>query len=232
MSKFACSVCGNNYFVLDYKCKNCGNILREKFSVVNLSEILKDLLFDAEIGVKKILFAERKNYVLFLFVLLSLKLTLFTLYDMNFSDLNSHLNSFSLPFKILLAWLGYLNLVFLLIKFLFDLLYKIKVNFKTIASIFSYSNIYLSVSLIILFPLELMLFGFYLFSSNPSIFEINFSKAVITLFLEATLLSYSLYLLFKFYVFILQMKIRAIFITIISMSLIFSGNYLLQKFWG
>lgn len=232
MSRFVCLVCGNNYFILDYKCKSCGNILREKFSVINISEILKDLLFDTEIGVKKILFAEKKNYVLILFVLFSLKLTIFTMYDMNFADLNSDFSTFSLPLKILMAWIGYLILVFLLIKFLFDLLYKIKVNFKTIASIFSYSNIYLSISLIILFPLELMLFGFYLFSSNPSIFEINFSKAIIVTSLEAILLIYYLYLLFKFYVFILQMKMRAIFITIISMSLIFSGNYLLQKFWG
>lgn len=227
-----CSVCNNPYFVLDYRCKVCGNILREKVTVINLGEIIYNLLFDIDIGVKKILYAEKKNYLFVLFILLSIKLTLLTLFDISFLDLNNNLKSTKLVVEVFVAWFICLILLSFFLKSIFFAIKKRNVSFKVATSIITYANLFFALSIFVLFPLELMLFGVYLFSNNPSIFEINLLKAISIISIEVLIIAYSIFLLIRFIVFILKQRFFAYFITIITLTFLYFGNELIKEFLG
>lgn len=227
-----CDVCNNPYFVLDYRCKICGNILREKVTVINLGEIIHSLLFEIEDGVKKILYAEKKNYVFVLLMLLSIKLTILTLFDVSFIDLNDELKSIQLIFKIFFCWFLFLFLFGVILKLMIFSIKRVNLNLKIIYSLIGYSNLFFSLTTLILFPLELMLFGAYLFSNNPSILEINYFKSVILIIIEILIMLYTIYLLFKFLVFILQQRYLAFSLTILSLFLFYTGNDIIQKIVG
>lgn len=230
--KNICDVCNNPYFVLDYRCKICGNILRERVTVINLGEIIHSLLFEIEDGVKKILYAEKKNYVFVLLMLLSIKLTILTLFDVSFIDLNDELKSTQLIFKIFFCWFLFLFLFGVILKLMIFSIKRVSLNLKLIYSLIGYSNLFFSLTTLILFPLELMLFGAYLFSNNPSILEINYFKAVSLIVIEILIILYTIYLLFKFLVFILQQRYLAFSLAILSLFLFYTGNNIIQKIVG
>lgn len=230
--KNICDVCNNPYFVLDYRCKICGNILRERVTVINLGEIIHSLLFEIEDGVKKILYAEKKNYVFVLLMLLSIKLTILTLFDVSFIDLNDELKSTQLIFKIFFCWFLFLFLFGVILKLMIFSIKRVSLNLKLIYSLIGYSNLFFSLTTLILFPLELMLFGAYLFSNNPSILEINYFKAVSLIVIEILIILYTIYLLFKFLVFILQQRYLAFSLAILSLFLFYTGNDIIQKIVG
>lgn len=227
-----CSVCNNSCFVLDYKCKVCGNVLRERVSVINFGEVFLDLMLDIDSGVKKVLYAEKKNYVFILLILLSIKLTILTLFDISFLDLNNNLKSTKLVVEVFVAWFICLILLSFFLKSIFFAIKKRNVSFKVATSIITYANLFFALSIFVLFPLELMLFGVYLFSNNPSIFEINLLKAISIISIEVLIIAYSIFLLFRFIVFILKQRFFAYFITIITLTFLYFGNELIKEFLG
>lgn len=230
MRKNKCSLCGYENFILDYKCSNCKTIIREKISTINLGETLKNLLLNLEFGIKQVLFAEHKNYLIILSIFLSIKLTLITLFKISFIDI--HRSHQTIIVISLLFWLGFIYTLAFFSKLLLRLMFHIKIFYKDMLTIIVFPFIYFSLSLVLIFPIELMLFGKYLFSNNPSIFTINFGKALSVSFIEIVIFLYSVYLIFNFLVFILRLKINAMFLTTLNIILLFLGNEVLKKIIG
>lgn len=232
MNKNICTVCGLEQFILNYKCINCGNILRDKVSNINLGEILRDLLFNLDISIKKILFAEHKNYLIVFSILLSFKLSIITLIYISFLDLDPEFKNFLFLLKLLTYWLIFLFFLSFLYKLLFRFFFNIKMNFRTVHSMIIFSFLYFALSFLIFSPLEFMLFGMYFFSRNPSIFIINLGKALMISLLEVIILIYTFYLTFNFQVFILHKKNISLIITVSIFFLIFLGNEFFKTIIG
>lgn len=224
MNKIKCSICGLENFILEFKCSKCGNIIREKVSNINLGEVLKNLLFNVDFEIKQILFAEHKNYLFFLMILFSFKLTLYTLFNISFIDIGIQHQNIIFILGLFTYWFLYLSIMGILLKIILNFILKEKLKLITTLALNIFPFVYFSLSLFIFFPLELMLFGKYLFSNNPSIFDINFSKAIIITILEIITLFYSFYLLFNFLVFILCKKFLSIFLMSLNILLLFTGN--------
>jgi hypothetical protein len=230
MNIIQCATCGKENFILNYRCKFCNAIIREKIATINLGEILIDLLINIEIGVKKVLFAEKKSYLSLLLFLLVFKMTVLTLFNISILDFVTVHNKFNLTALIFSFWIFYLVIISILIKYLLGKLANIKI--KNALSLIVYSFIYFSFSIIILFPIELMLFGVYFFSNNPSIFDINPTKAYLVIFIEVIFFLYSFYLIFNFLVFILHSKFQSILFTFLLASLIYVGNETIKTIIG
>lgn len=232
MNRIKCSFCGINNFILNYRCTECGTIIREKINNINLGDALKNLLFNIEFGIKQILYAEHKNYLFVLLVFFCLKATIVTLYEVSFIDFESSLKVDTALMIIFLFWFVFVLVLALIFKSLLKFFFQTKIKYKDSLTVLVYPFIYFSLSLILVFPLELMLFGKYLFSNNPSIFEINLGKAIAITTLEVLLILYSFYLLFNFLVFILHIKLNALFLTLFNIILLYIGNEVLKKIIG
>lgn len=232
MNKLSCPICNSENFILNLRCFNCGSLIRENFRTINLGEVLKDLVFNLNFGIKRILYSERKNYVSLLLVLLSIKLTLFTFYSSSILDQSLEISINNLLLIVISFWIAVILFISLVFKIIIGKIIGQKFSYKNFISIIAYSFLYYSIFGFFLFLLEIMLFGSYFFSNNPSIFQINFYKALAVISLELILILYSIYLLINFLIFILQSKILSILFTAAFLFLIYFGNKTLLKIIG
>jgi hypothetical protein len=232
MNKLNCPICNSENFVLNLRCFNCGGLIRENFRTINLGEVLKDLVFNLNFGIKRILYSERKNYVSLLLVLLSIKLTLFTFYSSSILDQSLEISINNLLLIVISFWIAVVLFISLVFKIIIGKIIGQKFSYKNFISIIAYSFLYYSIFGFFLFLLEIMLFGSYFFSNNPSIFQINFYKALAVISLELILILYSIYLLINFLIFILQSKVLSFLFTAAFLFLIYFGNKTLLKIIG
>ena len=166
-------------------CLNCKGYLRERVYNLDLWKLLEQLIESPIKGFTKIIHSEQKNFIIFIIVLVSIKFFINTIFfflinaQNNLSSLNGIRNYF-----IILTSVTLIILIFtILIKITNRLLNNIT-RIKDIFSILSYTLVPNIFALVILFPLELIFFGEYLFSNNPSPFLIKEIAAYIMLVLE------------------------------------------------
>ena len=166
-------------------CLNCKGYLRERVYNLDLWMLLEQLIESPIKGFTKIIHSEQKNFIIFIIVLVSIKFFINTIFfflinaQNNLSSLNGIRN-----YCIILTSVTLIILIFtILIKITNRLLNNIT-RVKDIFSILSYTLVPNIFALVILFPQELIFFGEYLFSNNPSPFLIKEIAAYIMLVLE------------------------------------------------
>lgn len=223
MKEITCFSCNQNNFILELKCKNCGSILHEKYNAINLGELIYISLFDPKEAAKRVLFSSKKNYLLILLFLFVLKFVQFTSYDVSILDIHSKSATEIYPVMFLM-WFIAILILNLLMKFLFEFFTHHKISVSNVLSITVYPFLYSSISLFIIFPLELMLFGPYLFSKNPGIFEVNYLKAVSIVALELIILLYSMFLFYSFLNFVIDNRKISLMVTVLYFLTLYGIN--------
>jgi hypothetical protein len=176
-------------------CLNCKTYLRERVYNLDLWKLLASLIESPIKGFTKIIHSEQKNFIVFIIFLASIKFFINTIFFFLVS-----------PNHMLVAVDGIRNylivlLVTALIILVFSLLIKLTSQItnsvtraKDIISILSYSLIPNVFALVILFPIELIFFGEYLFSNNPSPFVIKETVSYILLAIELLMIVWTFFL--------------------------------------
>ncbi|MBU2445275.1 MAG: hypothetical protein KJ666_06835 [Bacteroidetes bacterium] len=185
MNKIICKSCRTENLFEAYKCSNCSNVMRAKVSNIDFWAILYQLLFDTTLGFKQIVYAENKNFVAALFILLNLKLSTLLLAVCSVYDLGFSFSEFwIILFVLTIASSIFVFLYLETLRIIFVKIYQVDILRKNYFSIVGYASSFFSMSIFILLPIELLLFGQYLFSSNPSPFAIKEIPAYLTAGLE------------------------------------------------
>jgi len=195
-NKITCENCNSENDFFNLNCKSCGSLLRDKFPNIDLFSTIWHLIETPTNALKKIIFAEHKNYLTFIAVLLILKLifTSFFLQSVFIEPIN-YQNYLSLNYGIGFA-------AFLIPILLFPLLIKsallnqsIRTRYKDNIAVLVYSHMPLILFLVIMLPIEFALFGKYWLFSNPSPFMIKATAAYAFSFMEILIFIWSFLLL-------------------------------------
>ncbi|MFN3695226.1 MAG: YIP1 family protein, partial [Ignavibacterium sp.] len=143
----------------------------------------------------KIKLAEHKNYILFLLSFLAIRFLIISRFiSVPSSGNNTNYNLFLvILFSLIITYLLVLLLPFLIKKI--ASLIKIKVRYKDVLAVLTYSFTPNLCGLFILFPVELVFYGEYLFSNNPYPFQIKESVFYFLLVLEILTILWSVFLL-------------------------------------
>jgi len=184
-NKITCENCNseNDFFYLN--CKNCGSLLRDKKPNIDLFSTVWALIEEPTKSLRKIVFAEHKNYQFFLLTLLILKLifTSFFLQSLIIKPVVYH-NYLSINLGI-----GFIS--FLVMILLFPFLQKIVLASNSVATRYKdnlalliYSQMPLVLFLLVILPIEFALFGKFWLFSNPSPFFIKETAAYIFSIME------------------------------------------------
>lgn len=190
-----CPSCDQKNFIQNYNCVNCGMVIREKIANIDLGDTLKYLLINPKFIFRRIFLANHKNYISVFFSLFIIKVLIYHSYFIHAFDLN--INSAFSFILINLVLISVLTLIFIkIIVTLIRYISKEKILFKNFLALFIYSFSFFSLSVLVLFPLEWMQFGYFLFSKNPSMFQVNFLKAALIYLLEISFIVISLVLLY------------------------------------
>jgi len=221
-NKITCENCNSENDFYNLNCENCGSLLRDKIVNIDLFSTVWELIETPTKGLKKIVFAEHKNYQFFILILLILKLT-FTSFFLQSLIIKSvdYQNYLSVNIGI-----GFVS--FLILIALFPLIQKtvlvsnsVATRYKDNLTLIIYSQIPLVLFLLIILPIEFALFGKFWLFSNPSPFFIKETAAYVFSFLEIlTFLSASILFGIANYI-QSKSKMFAISITLLYIFLIF-----------
>lgn len=193
-NEIICNNCGSRNPEFEYKCSNCKAFLRDRIVNIDLGEALVRIIDSPSETLRKIKFSEHKNYIFFLLFFLSIRFLILSRFiSVPFVYETIKLNTFLL---ILISF-GITIILFLFLSFLLQKiisLLNIKVRFKDILAVIIYSSLPNLFALFILFPIELVFYGEYLFSNNPYPFQIKESVFYFLLVIETLTIFWSIFL--------------------------------------
>jgi hypothetical protein len=194
----ACPNCNCENPMYNYVCSNCRFYLRDRIYNVDLWSITSLIVESPTAAFQKIINAEHKNFIFFILVFICIKF----LINVRFISMIS-LGEFQTTIELLYSYLLVLGIIltfFLVFSFShskFGKLNDIKIRVKDSLAIIIYAQIPFLFGLIILFPLELVILGDYLFSLNPSPFVIKGTISYLFFALELALLAWNAFLVYK-----------------------------------
>lgn len=190
-----CKQCGSENPFYELTCGSCKTYLRERVYNIDLWKIISLLIENPKEAFTKIIFAEHKNFISFIILLVTGKF----LIDLMFLSLVTNSDETSFKDLIFVYFIALGTLIALII--FFSLLFKfingmfgIRTRVKDGIAILTYSLFPYVFGLIILFTIEVTVFGENIFSNNPSPFSLKEFFAYALLSFEAIIVLWSIFL--------------------------------------
>lgn len=190
-----CKSCNTENPYYEVICSNCYSFLRARIFNLDLWKTIEELIETPVNAFRRIIQSEHKNFISLIFIFAVFKLFISSI----FISLAIFKNEQALNFFItrFLFFAGGMLILFIILSLLLLLVIKrggIKTRFKDLFAVLTYSLMPYSFAAIILFPIELIIFGQYLFSVNPSPFVIKSFFAWVLVSLEFLLILWSVFL--------------------------------------
>lgn len=231
LSNIRCNHCNTENDYYDITCKNCKAYIRERIVNIDLGETLLRLIDSPSEAFRKIILSEHKNYIYFLLFFLSVRFAIISRF-MSVPYISGYTN-----IQNLLALATFLIFT-LIIIYLLSFLIKSFQNFsgknirlKDIQAVLIYSFTPQIFALIILFPIELILYGEYLFSSNPYPFQIKESVFYLLFTLEIFSIIWSNLLFFIGLKLFFNSNFKSLSISVLSFILLTVSLFLMSKIY-
>lgn len=190
-----CKNCNSENASYELICKNCKSYLRERIVNIDLWNIFSLIIESPSTAFNKIIQAEHKNFIVFLAFIIGLKVLINVMF-VSIATINNEKAYYNF-------FLNYLILFFVIVLsvFVYSFLLKfinnksnLKTRLKDTVAIIIYSMLPYIIGAVLLFPLELILFGDSVFSVNPSPFLLKPTFAYILLGFEAVLVLWAMFL--------------------------------------
>jgi len=210
-NSITCKNCGEANSHYNLNCVKCKTYLRERVVNIDFWNFLGKLVESPVSGFNRIIYAENKNFIYLILILFSLKQGILTLI-LN-SALKIELNlewqtHFFMSIGLSIASVFTISLIITVLNKLFGYISRFKDNLAIII----YSLFPFLVGLILFFPVELVMFGEFLFSFDPSPFYLKPVPAIVISILEALMIIWSIVLI----IFAIFAQTKNIFYSVIS----------------
>jgi hypothetical protein len=169
-----CGVCKTENDEFAIVCRNCKSYIQNRIPNLDFFETVWQIIESPRRAFHHITLAEHKNYSILLFALfgVGLSFTAFWYFELG-SRFESILSLLGEAISIGVA-LGFLCAF--LFTFLFDVIARMlggKGSVRNSLGILAYATTPISLSLVLVLPVELLTFGMYLFTSNPNPYTIK-----------------------------------------------------------
>ncbi len=192
-------MCGTDNLDLTVRCSSCGSILQDRVKTLDLFATIFNIWRDPDRTLRKIILASHRNYSLVLAALEGIGMSFLTLYLVRAADI------YSIQFGRLLIAGSLLGLVVFLpavyafggLSFVALRIWRSGASSKGFLSGVIYALHPLALAAVLLVPMQVAVFGSYLFSNNPSPQVINPVSFYFLAFLDIVFLVGVFYLLLR-----------------------------------
>lgn len=217
-----CENCGTKNALYALNCTKCKSYLRERVVNIDLGSFIFRLIEEPFVSLRRVIYAEHKNYSIVFFILLLLKVFSISFIVRNFLPLQK--------FDFHYFWIYFLNItvyfipIFLLLSFLVFKMHQSfgnKERLKDQFATFTFASTPAIMSIVLLLPVEFALFGTYWFTFNPSPFFMKSAVAYLLFGIEGILLLWTLFLFFVQYHIRTKKIVYSILAALISFLLLF-----------
>jgi hypothetical protein len=194
----ACTVCGTQNDEFTVVCVSCKSFLQMKVDNLNLFETLWSLMEEPSAAFRRIALARHKNYVLLLSCLQGMAIVYLIIW----------LKSLGARFPNFVLLVGAGLVIGPLAGVLFMVVYSLIVHrvgrllggagsYRNVRAATVYASVPIVYSLVLVFPIEIAVFGPYFFSDNPPALVINPVAYIVLLGFDAAAIVWSLALLME-----------------------------------
>jgi hypothetical protein len=193
-----CPNCKSENPFFNFICSNCRIYLRDRVYNLDLWSLISSIIETPSKAFKTIILSEHKNFIFFILLFISFKYLINARF-ISMISLGDFESTIGLQYSYLIV-LGVTLFYFLIFSFVYSLsgnVVNVRIRFKDTIALIIYSQIPYLFGLIILFTLELVIFGDYLFSKNPTPFTIKGSLSYLFFALELAIIIWSIFLVFK-----------------------------------
>jgi hypothetical protein len=193
-----CPNCNSENPFYNFVCSKCRIYLRDRVYNLDLWSTISSVIETPSKAFKTIILSEHKNFIFFILLFIGFKYLINARF-VSMISLGDFQSTIGLQFSYLII-LGVTLIYFLIFSFLYSLsgkAFNIHLRFKDTFALILYSQVPYLFGLIILFALELVIFGDYLFSKNPTPFTIKSSLSYLFFALEIAIVIWSIFLVFK-----------------------------------
>lgn len=193
-----CPNCNSENPFFNSICSDCQTYLRDRVYNLDLWPVVSLIIESPAKAFKRIIFSEHKNFIFFILLFISLKFLIEARF-ISMISLGNIQSTVELHFSYFII-LGVTAFYFLIFSILYSKAgsaFDIALRFKDTFALIIYSQLPYIFGLVILFTLELVIFGDFLFSKNPSPFTIKSTLAYLFFTLEIAIIIWSIFLLYK-----------------------------------
>jgi hypothetical protein len=194
----ACTVCGTQNDEFGVVCVSCKSFLQMKVDNLNLFETLWSLMEEPRAAFRRIALARHKNYVILLSSLLGMAMVYLVIW---LKTLGARFPNFAV---LIGSGLVIGPLAGVLLTFLFSLIVHRAGRllggtgtYRNVRAATVYASVPIVYSLVLVFPIEIAVFGPYFFSDNPPPLVINPVAYIVLLGFDAAAIVWSLVLLIE-----------------------------------
>ncbi len=194
----ACTVCGTHNEEFAVICVSCKSFLQMKVDNLNLFETLWGLMETPRAAFRRIALARHKNYVMLLSSLLGMAIVYSVIW---FKSLGARVPDFALLVGAGLVLGPFAGVLF---TFLFSLIVLVvgrllggSGSYRNVRAATVYASVPIVYSLVLVFPIEIAVFGPYFFSDNPPPLVINPVAYIVLLGFDVAAIVWSLVLLIE-----------------------------------
>ncbi len=169
-----CNNCKTENPLFKLHCINCKAYLRDKIYNIDLWSTIFKLIHSPVEAFTSIIQSEHKNYISLILFVATIKIYIIGIISVVQLEITENIFEY-FPYDIGIVFIYITTFLFLFSVVLHYIInyYKIETRIKDIFAALVYSLFPFAFSLIIFFPIQLILFGEFLFSINPSPFIIK-----------------------------------------------------------
>lgn len=190
-----CKSCNTENPYYEVICTNCHSYLRERIFNIDLWNTIEMLIVSPVLAFRRIIQSEHKNFISLIFIFAVFKLFISSIFiSLIFFKDEQALNYFLTRFFL---FAGGMLVLLLAISLILRFVLKsggIEARYKDLFAQLIFSLMPYSFAALLLFPVELIVFGSYLFSVNPSPFIVKSFLAWALLIIELLLIIWSVFL--------------------------------------
>jgi hypothetical protein len=193
ISMIRCPNCGIENGDLGVVCVRCGSFLQARVATLDLFTTAWQLIEAPRKAMRRVVAAVHKNYTIFLSSFYGIGLAFFLLWVLNLGELFENLVYLLFTAILIGPALGIIH-IFLagLIGVLAGRLWGIRMRFGNVFGVAAYATVPEILSIALVLPIELLTFGLYMFSNNPSPLVIKPFPYVVFMILDGLAILWSL----------------------------------------
>ena len=216
-----CKNCGHENALFRLNCTECNNYLRARVWNIDLWHDIRLLIESPTKGFQDIIWSEHKNFVVFIIIISTIKLMVDSFFlNMITENIVFLQHSFFMDYLLVLTEFVIFLILFTFVFWYINKLISIETIIRDVFAIITYSFIPSIFALVSLFLVEIILFGSFLFSVNPSPLIIKPMLAYTLLVLEILVILWSAFLLALGFYTQTKLKLYSIVLSVIFFSLL------------
>ena len=190
-----CPNCGIENGDLTVICKNCGGFLQGRIPTLDLFSTMWQIIDAPARGMKRVALAVHKNYVLLLSSLYGIGLAFFLMWYLALGERFDNIMFLSFAGLLVGPLIGIVHLCLAgIIGALVARIFGKQLRFIDVLAVVAYATLPIILGLVFILPIEIMTFGIYLFSHNPSPMVIRPVSYIVLMILDSLTILWSMVL--------------------------------------